>query len=168
MNNTKTEFVGDPKEWSERKLVKWFKDNKDSLGDFAAAALAAIPGGGAVAEVAENILGARVLSAQKQYELEAMLLMYKMDVEKNTTLRWQSDNSTSERLTKLVRPISLLSLLGTIFLFTFLDGWNTWEFDVPTHYVDLIQSLAMLAFGAYFGGRTVEKIQDIRHHGNSE
>lgn len=160
-------FEGDPKEWSERKLVKWFKENKDHLGDFAAAALSAIPGGGAVAEVAENILGARVLSAQKQYELEAMLLMYKMDVEKNTTLRWQSDNSTSERLTKLVRPVSLLSLLGTIFLFTFLDGWTAWGFDVPEPYVDLIQSLAMLAFGAYFGGRTVEKIQDIRYNGDA-
>lgn len=164
--STTSEFTGDPKEWSERKLVKWFKENKDHLGDFAAAALSAIPGGGAVAEVAENILGARILTAQKQYELEAMLLMYKMDVEKNTTLRWQSDNTTTERLTKLVRPISLLSLLATIFLFTFLDGWNTWGFDVPTHYVDLIQSLAMLAFGAYFGGRTVEKIQDLRNHGN--
>lgn len=167
MNNNTTEFAGDPKEWSERKLVKWFKENKEHLGDFAAAALSAIPGGGAVAEVAENILGARVLSAQKQYELEAMLLMYKMDVEKNTTLRWQSDNTTSERLTKLVRPISLLSLLGTIFLFTFLDGWTMWGFDVPKHYVDLIQSLAMLAFGAYFGGRTVEKIQDIRYNGDA-
>lgn len=160
-------FEGDPKEWSERKLVKWFKENKDHLGEFATAAVSAIPGGGAVAEVAQNILGARVLSAQKQYELEAMLLMYKMDVEKNTTLRWQSDNTTTERLTKLVRPISLLSLLGTIFLFTFLDGWITWGFDVPKHYVDLIQSLAMLAFGAYFGGRTVEKIQDLRKNGNS-
>lgn len=160
-------FEGDPKEWSERKLVKWFKENKDHLGEFASAALAAVPGGGAVATVAENILGARVLSAQKQYELEAMLLMYKMDVEKNTTLRWQSDNTTTERLTKLVRPVSLLALLGTIFLFTFLDGWNTWGFDVPKHYVDLIQSLAMLAFGAYFGGRTVEKIQDLRQNGNA-
>ena len=160
-------FEGDPKEWNERKLVKWFKENKDHLGEFAAAALAAVPGGGAVATVAENILGARVLSTQKQYELEAMLLMYKMDVEKNTTLRWQSDNTTTERLTKLVRPVSLLSLLGTIFLFTFLDGWTAWGFDVPKPYVDLIQSLAMLAFGAYFGGRTVEKIQDIRYNGDA-
>lgn len=157
----------DPKEWSERKLVKWFKENKDALGSFAAAAVSAIPGGGAVADVAENILGARILTEQKQYELEAMLLKYKMDVERNTTLRWQSDNTTSERLTKLVRPISLLSLLATIFLFTFLDGWNSWGFDVPSAYVELIQSLAMLAFGAYFGGRTVEKIQDLRNNGNS-
>lgn len=157
----------DPKEWSERKLVKWFKENKDALGRFATAAVSAIPGGGAVADVAENILGARILTEQKQYELEAMLLKYKMDVERNTTLRWQSDNTTSERLTKLVRPISLLSLLGTIFLFTFLDGWNSWGFDVPPAYVELIQSLAMLAFGAYFGGRTVEKIQDLRNNGNS-
>lgn len=160
------ETIADPKEWSERKLVKWFSENKTALGDFATLAMSAIPGGGAVASVAEEILNARVLTEQKQYELEAMLLKYKMDVEKNTTERWRSDNTTTERLTKLVRPISLLSLLGTIFLFTFLDGWNAWGFDVPMAYVELIQSLAMLAFGAYFGGRTVEKIQDIRKNGN--
>jgi hypothetical protein len=155
--------IDDPKEWSERKLVKWFSDNKTALGAFATAALSAIPGGGAVANVASEVLEARILSDQKQYELESMLLKYKMDVERNTTLRWKSDNLTSERLTKLVRPISLLTLLGTIILFTFLDGWTSWGFDVPESYTDMLQSLAMLAFGAYFGGRTVEKIQDLRH-----
>ncbi len=154
------------KEWSERRLVRWFSENKKLLGAFATAAVSAIPGGGAVANVAEEILEARILTEQKQYELESMMLRYKMDVEKNTTERWQSDNVTSERLTKLVRPISLLSLLFTIFLFTFLDGWSSWSFDVPTAYIELIQSLAMLAFGAYFGGRTVEKIQDLRNNAN--
>jgi len=162
-----TNTIADPKEWSERKLVKWFNENKEALGIFATAAVSAIPGGGAVANVAEEILGARILTEQKQYELEAMLLKYKMDVEKNTTLRWQSDNTTTERLTKLVRPVSLLSLLFTIFLFTFLDGWGSWGFDVPVVYIELIQSLALLAFGAYFGGRTVEKIQDLRNNANS-
>ena len=156
-------MIDDPKEWSERKLVKWFSDNKTALGKFATAALSAIPGGGAVANVASEVLEARILSDQKQYELESMLLKYKIDVERNTTLRWKSDNTTSERLTKLVRPISLLTLLGTIILFTFLDGWNSWGFDVPESYTDMLQSLAMLAFGAYFGGRTVEKIQDLRN-----
>jgi len=155
------------KEWSERKLVKWFSENKSILGSFATAAVSAIPGGGAVASVAENIVQANILTEQKQYELEAMLLKYKMDVEKNTTLRWQSDNTTTERLTKLVRPVSLLSLLFTIFLFTFLDGWSAWGFDAPEVYIELIQSLALLAFGAYFGGRTVEKIQDLRTNANS-
>jgi hypothetical protein len=162
-NNT----IDETKEWTERKIVKWFNENKKYLGDFASLALSAIPGGGAVATVAQDILGAKILTEQKQYELEAMILKYKMDVEKNTTQRWASDNTTSERLTKLVRPISLLSLLATIFLFTFLDGWNSWQFDVPLVYVELIQSLALLAFGAYFGGRTVEKIQDLRTNGNS-
>lgn len=153
----------DKKEWSERRLVKWFADNKAALGQFATAALSAIPGGGAVASVAAEVLEAKILSDQKQFELESMLLKYKMDVERNTTERWRSDNLTSERLTKLVRPVSLLTLLGTIILFTFLDSWNAWGFDVPQSYTDMIQSLAMLAFGAYFGGRTVEKIQDLRH-----
>ena len=162
-NNT----IDETKEWTERKIVKWFNENKKYLGDFASLALSAIPGGGAVATVAQDILGAKIRKEQKQYELEAMILKYKMDVEKNTTQRWASDNTTSERLTKLVRPISLLSLLATIFLFTFLDGWNSWQFDVPLVYVELIQSLALLAFGAYFGGRTVEKIQDLRTNGNS-
>ena len=111
-NNT----IDETKEWTERKIVKWFNENKKYLGDFASLALSAIPGGGAVATVAQDILGAKILTEQKQYELEAMILKYKMDVEKNTTQRWASDNTTSERLTKLVRPISLLSLLATIFL----------------------------------------------------
>tara|TARA_R100001463_G_scaffold10776_5_gene30977 strand:+ start:147 stop:626 length:480 start_codon:yes stop_codon:yes gene_type:complete len=154
----------DPKkEWSERRLVKWFTENKDELGRFATAALSAIPGGGAVASVAQDVLASQVLTEQKQYELEAMVMKYRTEVERNTTSRWKSDNTTSERLTKLVRPVSLLSLLAIIFLFTFLDGWDGWGFDAPEAYVDMIQSLAMLAFGAYFGGRSMEKIQDVRH-----
>ena len=75
----------------------------------------------------------------------------------NITRRWTSDN-TSGWLAKNVRPMTLIFLLIVLTSMAFTSG-NIGEFKIANNFVDLFQILAITAFGAYFGGRSMEKIK---------
>ena len=67
----------------------------------------------------------------------------------------QSDN----KLAKSVRPISLLFLLFILSVFTILD-FSFVEHNIKDSYIELWKMLSITAFGAYFGGRSYEKIKN--------
>ena len=75
----------------------------------------------------------------------------------NITTRWTSDNK-SGWLAKNVRPMTLIFLLIVLTSMAFTSG-NIGEFKIANNFVDLFQILAITAFGAYFGGRSMEKIK---------
>ena len=94
-------------------------------------------------------------------ELNAQKLELEADakVEDEVTKRWQADQGSDDPFAKRVRPFSLVYLLLVVSSLAFLDG-NFLAFAVKESYIDLFQTLLMLVFGAYFGGRTLEKIQN--------
>jgi len=74
------------------------------------------------------------------------------------TRRWEEDASTDVRLTKLIRPWTLIAYSAFYMLITVADG--VFEgFNPPEDYVSLLEMLMLTVFGAYFAGRTVEKIK---------
>ena len=75
----------------------------------------------------------------------------------NITSRWKSDNK-SGFLAKNVRPLTLIFLLVVLTAMAFSSG-NIGGFKITDNFVDLFQNLAITAFGAYFGGRSFEKIK---------
>ena len=75
----------------------------------------------------------------------------------NITRRWTSDNR-SGWLAKNVRPMTLVFLLMVLTSMAFTSG-NIGGFKIANNFVDLFQILAITAFGAYFGGRSIEKIK---------
>jgi hypothetical protein len=87
-------------------------------------------------------------------KLDYGLMQNEMD---NITSRWTSDN-TSVWLAKNVRPMTLIFLLFVLTFMAFTSG-NVGEFKIANNFVDLFQILAITAFGAYFGGRSMEKIK---------
>jgi hypothetical protein len=78
------------------------------------------------------------------------------------TARWQADMLSDSWLSKNIRPMVLLILLSVYFMFAFLSGF---DFYVNTAYVELLAQMLMLVMGAYFAGRTVEKVVDMRERG---
>ena len=87
-------------------------------------------------------------------KLEAELTI---KVEESVTARWQSDMQSDEPIAKKVRPYSLIYLLLVVSVLSVIDG-NLLSFTVKDVYIDLFQALLMLVFGAYYGGRTIEKV----------
>ena len=75
--------------------------------------------------------------------------------------RWESDMKSDSWLSKNTRPMSLIFLTLSMVLLILLDSFE-WSFSVSTGWVDLLQTLLVTVYVAYFGSRGAEKFQTIR------
>jgi hypothetical protein len=75
--------------------------------------------------------------------------------------RWESDMKSDSWLSKNTRPMSLIFLTLSMVLLILLDSFE-WNFSVSTGWVDLLQTLLVTVYVAYFGSRGAEKFQTIR------
>lgn len=82
----------------------------------------------------------------------------------NVTDRWKADMLSDSYLSKNIRPFVLIFLLSVYTIFAFLSSINV---DVKVSYVELLAQMLMLVMGAYFVGRTVEKVKDISEKGKT-
>ena len=69
--------------------------------------------------------------------------------------RWQADMTSDSWLSKNIRPMTLVYLLTAYLAMAVLDGFG---FKIAEAYVTLLGQWGMLVMGAYFGGRTLEKV----------
>ncbi len=74
--------------------------------------------------------------------------------------RWQADMASDSWLSKNIRPMTLVYLLTAFILMAVLDGYG---FEISEAYVTLLGQWGMLVMTAYFGGRSLEKIMDMRN-----
>jgi hypothetical protein len=74
--------------------------------------------------------------------------------------RWQADMASDSWLSKNIRPMTLVYLLTAFILMAVLDGYG---FKISESYVTLLGQWGMLVMTAYFGGRSLEKIMDMRN-----
>ena len=91
-------------------------------------------------------------------EIEKHIFNYEEKIQQEVTKRWESDMQSDNWLSKSVRPISLLFLLLILTVFTLVD-FSFIDLEIKDSWIDLWQLLAITAFGAYFGGRSYEKIK---------
>jgi hypothetical protein len=75
----------------------------------------------------------------------------------NVTERWKADMNSDVKLAKLIRPVTLITLMVMFCLTMVFDSLDEWPFNVKDSYIDLLQVLMLTSFGAYFAGRTIEK-----------
>jgi hypothetical protein len=95
---------------------------------------------------------------QREYALK----LIELDLEdmKGVTQRWASDMEYGTILSKNVRPLTLIFLtLSTVALIV-ADSQGV-DFNVGTEWVDLLKSLLITVFVAYFGGRSFEKTKRL-------
>ena len=90
-------------------------------------------------------------------EVKKHILNYEEKIQQEVTKRWEADMQ-GNWLSKSVRPISLLFLLFVLTVFTLVD-FSFIDLEIKDSWIDLWQLLAITAFGAYFGGRSYEKIK---------
>jgi hypothetical protein len=90
-------------------------------------------------------------------EIKKVILDYDYNIQKEVTKRWEADMQ-GNWLTKSVRPLSLIFLLFVLTVFTLID-FGFVELEIKDSWVDLWQLLSLTAFGAYFGGRSYEKVK---------
>lgn len=86
--------------------------------------------------------------------------LYKTE-QNNVTARWAADASTDSWLAKNIRPMSLVAIFVGYFLFALMSAFG---YDAKESYVQLLGQWGMLIMSAYFGGRTLEKIIDMKNN----
>jgi hypothetical protein len=77
----------------------------------------------------------------------------------NVSTRWNADMSSDSWLSKNIRPMSLVAIFIGYFLFAMMSAFGL---NANEAYVTLLGQWGMLIMGAYFGGRTVEKLAEMR------
>ncbi len=95
---------------------------------------------------------------------EKAIKLLEMDIVemKEVSKRWVSDMKSDSWLSKNTRPMSLIFLTVSMVLLILLDSFD-WEFNVSTGWVDLLQTLLVTVYVAYFGSRGAEKFQTIKN-----
>lgn len=94
----------------------------------------------------------------EQEELKA-LLAAQANQENNVSDRWKADMASDSWLSKNIRPATLIYILSAYLLFAALSAAGI---NVQESYVSLLGQWGMLVMTAYFGGRTVEKVMEMR------
>lgn len=87
----------------------------------------------------------------------AAMVDAEIEFQKNVTERWKADMGSDVKLAKLIRPVTLICLMGMFMVTMVLDSLDQLPFNVKDSYVSLLEILMLTAFGAYFAGRTIEK-----------
>jgi hypothetical protein len=113
--------------------------------------------GGKVSDIIEAITGDSELT-----EIEKQMLVKELEQDviemQEVTKRWESDNQTDSYLTRNIRPLSLAFLTASMFTYIILDS-SLEGFKIDEQWISLLGNLLMLAYGGYFGARTLEKIR---------
>ena len=77
----------------------------------------------------------------------------------NLTERLKADMSSDSWLSKNIRPLTLIFILVAYFTFAMMSAF---DYETRGNYVELLGQWGMLIMSFYFGGRTLEKIMDMK------
>jgi len=83
---------------------------------------------------------------------------YEAEMQKQVTERWKVDMNSDSWLSKNIRPIVLVFLVVATVLLIFIDA-GAINFKVQDKWTDLLQLVLITVIGAYFGGRSLEKVK---------
>ena len=99
----------------------------------------------------------KLLEMQKNGELAQ--LQADMNEQQELTKRVQADMMSDSWLSKNIRPMTLVFILVTYTTFGMMSAWDV---EVNNNYVELLGQWGMLIMSFYCGGRTLEKIMDMK------
>ena len=111
-----------------------------------------------VGGVIDNLHTSAEEKAAAEKQIKDMILGYEAEMQKQVTERWKLDMNSDSWLSKNIRPLVLIFLVVCTMLLIFIDAGFI-KFSVKDSYVDLLQLVLITVIGAYFGGRSLEKVK---------
>ena len=94
-----------------------------------------------------------------EQKIQELIANHQAKMEQNITDRWTADMKSDSWLAKNIRPATLAFLVISTVLMIFIDA-GTISFTVEEKWTDLLQLVLITVIGAYFGGRSAEKIKN--------
>jgi|TARA_R110002050_G_scaffold27058_1_gene70875 hypothetical protein len=111
-----------------------------------------------VGGVIDNLHTSKEEKLAAELKVKELISDYETKMEANITDRWKADMNSDSWLSKNVRPLVLVFLVVSTVLMIFIDA-GTISFSVEEKWTDLLQLVLITVIGAYFGGRSMEKVK---------
>ena len=111
-----------------------------------------------VGGVIDNLHTSEEEKLAAEQKIKELVANYEVEMEKQITERWKVDMNSDSWLSKNIRPMVLIFLVVSTVLMIFIDA-GTLNFEVKPSWVDLLQLVLITVIGAYFGGRSLEKVK---------
>ena len=111
-----------------------------------------------VGGVIDNLTTSKEEKLEAEQKVKELISSYEIEMEKNITERWKMDMQSDSWLSKNIRPLVLVFLVVSTVLMIFIDAGFI-AFNVEDKWTDLLQLVLITGIGAYFGGRSLEKVK---------
>ena len=108
----------------------------------------------------ERLIELGIMKAQAELKELKVFALASQNEDNNVTDRWKADMGSDSWLSKNIRPMSLVAIFVGYFIFAMMSAFG---YNANESYVQLLGQWGMLIMGAYFGGRTIEKLADMRN-----
>ena len=110
--------------------------------------------------IVKNIITSDTNIEPQDKEMALKLLDQDIQELKEVSSRWRADMKSDSWLSKNTRPLTLIYLTFASTILIIIDSFHT-LFDVDTAWVELLKTLLITVYVAYFGSRGAEKITNI-------
>jgi len=111
-----------------------------------------------VGGVIDNLHTSKEEKLEAEKKIKDMIMGYEAQMQKEVSDRWKVDMNSDSWLSKNIRPLVLIFLVVSTVLMIFIDA-GVIAFEVKDTWVDLLQLVLITVIGAYFGGRSLEKVK---------
>ena len=112
-----------------------------------------------VGGVLDKFITTKEEKAQALNDINKVFLDFEAQMQKEVSARWDADMASDSWLSKNIRPLVMIFLVVSTILLIFIDA-GVIKFAVKDNWVDLLKLVLITVIGAYFGGRSVEKIKN--------
>tara|TARA_R110000824_G_scaffold46047_10_gene132702 strand:- start:2531 stop:2983 length:453 start_codon:yes stop_codon:yes gene_type:complete len=112
-----------------------------------------------VGGVLDKFITTKEEKAEALNEINKVFLDAESKIQQEVSARWNADMASDSWLSKNIRPLVMIFLVVSTVLLIFVDA-GIIKFVVKESWVDLLQLVLITVIGAYFGGRSVEKIKN--------
>ena len=110
------------------------------------------------AKILDELVTSGEEKAAAKQKLEELFVRAEADAQREVTARWNADTKSGNWLTANIRPITLIFLTSVFAILSVTDG-NIGEFSIGDAYKPIYQTLLLTVYGAYFAGRSIEKVK---------
>ncbi|QDP54467.1 MAG: hypothetical protein GOVbin7581_49 [Prokaryotic dsDNA virus sp.] len=110
-----------------------------------------------VNKLVDNVVTTDAERKELKIKFKELILNAQANAEEQITRRWESDNQAGW-LPANIRPLTLAFLVVSTVLLIFIEG-GVIDFNVKDNWIDLLQLVLITVIGAYFGGRSFEKVK---------
>ena len=145
------------KKFKDTKVGKFLKSKApnilNGIGDI-------LPDKGALG-IVKNLISSDDNIGPEDKEMALKLLEQDAIEMENVSKRWESDMKSDSWLSKNTRPITLIYLTLASTILIIIDSFHM-AFNVDSAWVELLKTLLITVYVAYFGSRGAEKITKIK------